>query len=248
MLTGQAPGALKAELAATAPIPAGPTTLAVGIPADALRQRPDVRAAERRLAAATAQIGVAEAQLYPALGITGNIGTAAASIGNLTSVITGGLFAGLSQLIFDGGRTRSQVRSQEAAAEAAFAAYKQTVLNALEDVENALTALQTAKDRQVQFSIALDASNNSAILSRSQYRAGLTDITTLNNNETACFPHGTASPMPRPIRPRRWSSCISPLAAAGTATAFPWPPRSPDFPGMTMADPTQQQYRRFPWR
>ncbi|MEG3148309.1 efflux transporter outer membrane subunit [Sphingomonas sp. ZT3P38] len=185
VLTGQAPGALKAELAATAPIPTGPATLAVGIPADALRQRPDVRAAERRLAAATAQIGVAEAQLYPALGITGNIGTAAASIGNLTSIITGGLFAGLSQLIFDGGRTRSQVRSQEAAAEGAFAAYKQTVLTALEDVENALTALQAAKDRQAQFAIAFDAANNSAILSRSQYRAGLTDITTLNNNETS---------------------------------------------------------------
>jgi multidrug efflux system outer membrane protein len=185
VLTGQAPGALKAELEATAPIPAGPATIAVGIPADALRQRPDVRAAERRLAAATAQIGVAEAQLYPALNITGNIGTAAASLGSLASVVTGGLFAGLSQLIFDGGRTRSQVRSQQAAAEGALALYKQTVLTALEDVENALTALQAAKDRQAQFAIALDAANNSAILSRSQYRAGLTDITTLNTNESS---------------------------------------------------------------
>jgi NodT family efflux transporter outer membrane factor (OMF) lipoprotein len=185
VLTGQAPGALKAELEATAPIPTGPASIAVGIPADTLRQRPDVRAAERRLAAATAQIGVAQAQLYPALNITGNIGTAAASLGSLASVITGGLFAGLSQLIFDGGRARSQVRSQQAAAEGAFAAYKQTVLTALEDVENALTALQAAKDRQSQFTIALDAANNSAILSRSQYRAGLTDITTLNTNESA---------------------------------------------------------------
>ncbi|CUS44234.1 RND efflux system, outer membrane lipoprotein CmeC [hydrothermal vent metagenome] len=80
---------------------------------------------------------------------------------------------------------RSQVRSQRAAAEGALAAYKQTVLTALEDVENALTALQSAKDRQAQFAIALDAATNSAILSRSQYRAGLTDITTLNTNESA---------------------------------------------------------------
>jgi multidrug efflux system outer membrane protein len=185
VLTGQAPGALKAELEATAPIPSGPASIAVGIPADTLRQRPDVRAAERRLAAATAQIGVTEAQLYPRLGITGNIGTAATSFGGLADVITGGLFASLSQLIFDGGRVRSQVRSQRAAAEGAFALYKQTVLTSLEDVENALTALKAAKDRQAQFAIALDASNNSAILSRSQYRAGLTDITTLNTNESA---------------------------------------------------------------
>jgi len=184
VLTGQAPGALKAELEASVPIPSGPESIAVGIPADALRQRPDVRAAERRLAAATAQIGVTQAQLYPALGISGNIGTAATSFGGLADVITGGLFASLSQLIFDGGRVRSQVRSQRAAAEGAFALYKQTVLGALEDVENALTALQSAKDRQAQFTIALDAANNGAILSRSQYRAGLTDITTLNTNET----------------------------------------------------------------
>ncbi|MDB5703102.1 MAG: transporter [Sphingomonas bacterium] len=185
VLTGQAPGALKAELEATAPIPKGPDSVAVGIPADTLRQRPDVRAAERQLAAATAQIGVTEAQLYPALNITGNIGTAASSIGSLASIVTGGLFAGLTQLIFDAGRTRSRVRAQEAAAEGALANYKQVVLTSLEDVENALTALQAAKKRQVQFAIALDASNNSAILSRSQYRAGLTDITTLNTNESA---------------------------------------------------------------
>lgn len=185
VLTGQAPGALKAELEATAPIPAGPDAIAVGIPADTLRQRPDVRAAERQLAAATAQIGVAKAKLYPALNISGSIGTAAASFGGLASVVTGSLFAGLSQLIFDGGRTRSQVRSQEAAAEGAFANYKQVVLTSLEDVENALTALRSARERQAQFAIALDAANNSAILSRSQYRAGLTDITTLNTNESA---------------------------------------------------------------
>jgi len=185
VLTGQAPGALKAELEATAPIPTGPASVSVGIPADTLRQRPDVRAAERRLAAATAQIGVAEAQLYPALGISGNIGTSATSFSGLGDLITGRLFASLSQLIFDGGRVRSQVRSQRAAAEGAFALYKQTVLGALEDVENALTALQSAKDRQAQFTIALDAATNSAILSRSQYRAGLTDITTLNTNESA---------------------------------------------------------------
>jgi multidrug efflux system outer membrane protein len=185
VLTGQAPGALKAELQAVKPIPRGPATVAVGIPADTLRQRPDVRAAERNLAAATAQIGVAKAQLYPALAISGSLSTDAVSVGGLFDQIAGRLFAGLTQTIFDGGRLRAQVRSNEAAAEGSFAAYKSTVLTGLEDVENAVVALDAAKRRAQQFTIALDAANNTAILSRSQYRAGLTDFTTLNIAESS---------------------------------------------------------------
>ncbi|RZM09190.1 MAG: hypothetical protein EOP68_09955, partial [Sphingomonas sp.] len=150
-----------------------------------LRQRPDIRASERALAAATARIGVAKAQLYPALAITGNINTNASTLGNIGDAITGGLFAGLTQAIFNGGRLRSQVRASEAAADGAFAAYRGTVLTALEDVENAVVALRSAQERERQFAIALDAANNSAILSRSQYRTGLTDFTTLNQQETA---------------------------------------------------------------
>ena len=183
VLTGQAPGAVRPELAADRPIPRGPDGIAVGIPADTLRQRPDVRAAERSLAAATAQIGVAQAQLYPALAITGNLNTAAARLGSLGDVVTGALFAGLTQTIFDAGRLRAGVRSARAAADEAFATYRQTVLTGLEDVENAAQALESARARQVQLAIALDASNNAAILARSQYRAGLTDFLTLLQSE-----------------------------------------------------------------
>lgn len=185
VLTGQAPGALKADLAAVAPIPAGPSAIPIGIPADTLRQRPDVRAAERSLAAATAQIGVAEAQLYPQLSISGNLSTNAGGFGSLLDVITGQFFAGLTQAIFNGGRLRAQVRSNEAAAEGAFALYKSTVLTGLEDVENAVVALDAARQRETQYAIAYDAANNTAILSRSQYRAGLTDFVTLNTAETS---------------------------------------------------------------
>lgn len=185
VLTAQAPGALKPQLAAVRPIPRGPASIAVGIPADTLRQRPDVRAAERNLAAATAQIGVAEAQLYPNLALSGNFSANSNVLGDIFDSITGGLFAGLTQAIFNGGALQSQVRSQEAAAEASFAAYKQTVLVALEDVENAAVALNAARERETQFAIALDAANNSALLSRLQYRSGLTDFTTLNTNEAA---------------------------------------------------------------
>ena len=183
VLTGQAPGSLRAELAPVQPIPAGPAAVDAGIPADVLRQRPDVRAAERTLAAATARIGVAQAQLYPALAISGSINTNATSLSSLASTITGGLFAGLTQAIFNGGRLRSQVRGAQAATDTALASYKGTVLTALEDVENALTAFRAAQERRAQFAVALQAASSSAILSRSQYRSGLTDFTTLNQQE-----------------------------------------------------------------
>jgi NodT family efflux transporter outer membrane factor (OMF) lipoprotein len=176
VLTGRAPGALTGELTQAKPIPHGPAEVAVGIPADTLRQRPDIRSAERTLAAQTARIGVAEAQLYPALRLSGNIGTSAFSLGGLFDAITGGIFSSLSQTLFDGGRLRSQVRSQQAATEGALAAYRQSILTSLEDVENALLALRSARERQAQFTIALDAANNSAILARIQYRSGLTDF------------------------------------------------------------------------
>jgi NodT family efflux transporter outer membrane factor (OMF) lipoprotein len=183
VLTGQAPSALRQTLEAVGPIPHGPDTVAVGIPADTLRQRPDVRAAERNLAEATAQIGVAEAQLYPSLNLTGSLGTNAARLATIGQTVTGQAFANLSQKIFDAGRLRSQVRSAQAGAEGAFASYKSTVLGGLEDVENAIQSLNSSKSRQASLALALDASNNAAILARAQYRVGRTDFLTLLASE-----------------------------------------------------------------
>lgn len=185
VLTAQAPGALKPLLATTRPIPAGPRVVGAGFPADVLRQRPDVRSAERNLASATAQIGVAKAALLPALTITGSVSTRADAIGGVLDTVTGGLFAGLTQALFNGGRLTSQVRSNEAAADAALAAYKASVLTALEDVENAIVALDAAQRREREFAIQLDAANNAAILSRTQYRSGLSDFLTLSQQETS---------------------------------------------------------------
>ncbi|WP_414901024.1 efflux transporter outer membrane subunit [Sphingomonas flavalba] len=183
VLTGQAPGAVTDRLTVPGAIPEGPEAVAAGIPADTLRQRPDVRGAERGLAAATARIGVARAALLPGLGISGNVGTSALRLGGLGDVITGGLFANLSQILFDGGRRQAAARAQQAAADGAFAAYKATVLTALEDVENGLVALRAARERETQIAISLDASTNAALLARSQYRAGLTDFRTLLDAE-----------------------------------------------------------------
>lgn len=183
VLTGQAPGALEQAMRADAPIPTGPDGISVGLPADTLRQRPDVRAAERQLAAATAEIGVAKAQLFPALSLTGSLGTAAASVGNLGNLFTSNLFASLSQIIFDGGRLQSQVRSARAGADAAFASYKSVVLAGLEDAENALQSVQSSRAREAALIEARDASQAAAVLARSQYRSGLTDFTTLLQSE-----------------------------------------------------------------
>jgi multidrug efflux system outer membrane protein len=185
VLTGQAPGALKAQMEQRQPIPIGPASVTTGIPAETLRQRPDVRSAERNLAAATARIGVAQAQLYPALSIGGSLGSGGGSVGALFDTISGRLFANIAATIFDGGRLRSQVRANEAAAEGAFLSYKQTVLSGLEDVENAIVALAAAQERARQFAIAFEAANNTAFLARIQYRSGLTDFTTLNQAESA---------------------------------------------------------------
>lgn len=184
-LTGQAPGALRAQMADVRPIPRGPAALAVGIPADTLRRRPDVRRAERQLAAATARIGVARAALFPSLSITGNINSDAASVGNLGRLVTGGLFTQLAQTIFDAGRRRSQVRSARAATALAFANYKQTVLSGLEDVENAVQALDAAEARETELATAVDAANNAAVYARSQYRSGLIDFLSLLQSEQA---------------------------------------------------------------
>lgn len=179
VLLGQSPGALRTELAQPKPIPIGPAGLAVGIPADVLRQRPDVRFAERSLAAATARIGVAEAALYPALSLGGSIGSGSATLSSPFDLITGQAFARIAQTIFDGGRLRSVVRTQRAATDGAFARYKLSVLIALEDVENAVVALQAANLRQIQFDLAQTSATSSAALARQQYRSGLIDYAAL---------------------------------------------------------------------
>lgn len=184
-LIGEPPGAVRAALEADArPIPIPPDAVGLDTPAAILRGRPDVRQAEAALLADTARIGVARAQLLPLVRLTGNIGTSSFGIGNLFDVVTGGLFAGVSQLIFDGGRARAQVAGAEAAAQASLAAWEQAILGALEDVESASAALTAARERVLLFGTALEAANNAAVLARSQYQSGLIDFQTLLTAES----------------------------------------------------------------
>jgi NodT family efflux transporter outer membrane factor (OMF) lipoprotein len=179
VLTGREPGALKPELAVVLPIPVGPADITVGVPADIVRQRPDVRVAERSLAGATARIGVAAAQLRPALSLGGSLTSGAGSISGLVDAISGQAFATLAQTLFDGGRLRSLVRAQRAATDGALANYHQVVLIALEEAENAIVALHNANLRQAELDRAQAAATRSAELARDQYRSGLIDFAAL---------------------------------------------------------------------
>lgn len=177
-LVGEAPGPVLALLDGPGTVPAPDPAAPAAGPAEVLRLRPDVRAAEASLTAASARVGVARAQLFPLLRLTGQIGTAAPA-STLFDVITGGIVGSISQLIFDGGRTSADIAGARAAARGSLAAWEGTILSALEEVETAATAQRTAAERERILAEALDAASNSALLARSQYEAGLTDFRNL---------------------------------------------------------------------
>jgi outer membrane protein, multidrug efflux system len=179
VLTGEAPGAVTPLLEAQRPIPLATDAVELGLPADLLRRRPDVVASEAALAAEVARIGVAQAQLYPALRLSGSLTSGSPTLGDLGSSILGNLVGSLAAPIFQGGQLRAQVEGQRATADAALSNYRGTVLRALEDVENALVALDKAKVREDAFLVAESAARNSAIYARDRYRSGLIDFQTL---------------------------------------------------------------------
>jgi NodT family efflux transporter outer membrane factor (OMF) lipoprotein len=178
VLTGQPPAALATLLAASAPVPQAAADLALSIPAETLRQRADVRAAERRVAAALARVGQAEAARLPSFALGGSLGLNALTLGTLTnaaSVLTS-IVASMAAPLFDGGAGRAQVRAQEAAFDQARLAYQAAVLTALKDVEDALIALQGDQARLASLRDAADAATNAALLARQRYSSGLVDF------------------------------------------------------------------------
>jgi NodT family efflux transporter outer membrane factor (OMF) lipoprotein len=178
VLTGQAPAALDAQLAASAAVPRAPDELALAFPADTLRQRPDVRAAEQRITAALARVSQADAARYPDFGISGSLGLRALTLGALSggSAVAASLLGSVSVPLFDGGSARAQVRSQEASLEQARIAYQAAVLTALKDVEDALVSLGGNRERLVRLQSAADAAGNAALLAQQRYSSGLIDF------------------------------------------------------------------------
>ncbi len=182
VLLGQDPGSLSAELhasrSAPAPIPHAAETIAAGVPADVLRQRPDVRSAERMLAAQTANIGVATAALYPDFSLTGFFGQQARSVSNLAASAgnTWGVSVPVQWALFDGGIIRSNIRVQKQLARQALLNYRQTVLVALEEAEDSMLAYEQGQRRLRALAGAVTASKEAVALVTVQYNTGLTDF------------------------------------------------------------------------
>ena len=173
-LLGQEPGALVAELSGQAPIPPTPPGVPVGLPADLLRRRPDVRRAERQLASASALIGVQTAELFPKLSLTGDLGLLSVSTGDFLS--SGSKFFSIGPTlqwrIFDAGRIRANIRVQNAKQEEALATYEKTVLASLREVEDGLAAYAKEHVRYRYLKEEVGQDQQSVELSKAQYAQG----------------------------------------------------------------------------
>jgi outer membrane protein, multidrug efflux system len=178
VLTGRQPTALNANLAPQAPSPALPLINAVGTPEQLLRRRPDVRVAERNLAGATARVGVAVADLFPKVTLTGEVGYFAPTFNQLGTSESRFFSFGpsISWAAFDLGRVRARIGSAKALTDAALAAYEGAVLGALEDTESALINYARSQTRRDALQVAAAASDKAADLAEKRFQGGLIDF------------------------------------------------------------------------
>lgn len=185
ILLGEQPGKVHEELKRQEPIPVPPQSVTVGVPVDVLRRRPDVRKAERDLAAQTAKIGVASADLYPKFKLSGSIGLEALSAGDLfsTSSKTYSFGPNISLPIFDGGAIRQNIEVQSALQEQYLFAYESAVLTALKEVESALVAYSQEQNRRQALMKATEAAKQAVELATNKYQAGLTDFSNVLDAE-----------------------------------------------------------------
>jgi len=181
VLTGQAPNALQAQLDPVAAVPLPADELALTIPAQTLRQRPDVRVAEQQISAALARVSQADAARYPSFNLSGSVGWSAIALSSLTggASLVSGLLGSVSVPLFDGGAARAQVRSQEASLEKARVAYQAVVLNALQEVEDALVSLRGNRERLLRLRNASESAQQAALLATQRYNSGLVDFQTV---------------------------------------------------------------------
>jgi outer membrane protein, multidrug efflux system len=189
VLLGQPPGALMDEMSVEEPIPLTPPAVPVGLPSDLLQRRPDVQRSERELAAATARIGAAKADLFPKFSLTGFAGVESTSTGNLFDFASRYWSAGptVQWELFQAGSIRANVRVQNARQEQALDAYEQTVLVALEDAENAITAYAREQTRRESLSQSVQADEQALELSTQLYNNGLADFLHVLDSERSLY-------------------------------------------------------------
>ena len=178
VLLGRNPGELESLVHADRPIPLAAGEIVAAIPADTLRQRPDVRVAERRLAAQTARLGEAEAARYPSFRLSGSLGLEALELDALADrdANTHSLFGGITAPVFNAGRIAANIEIQDALVEQARLAYRAAVLAALEEVENALTAVANTDARRAKLAEAAAAARTTLAIAEYRYASGLADF------------------------------------------------------------------------
>lgn len=184
VLTGTTPEALAAELTPPKALPSPPIVPA-GLPSDLLRRRPDIRAAERQLAASTADIGVAVADLYPRFSLTAAPALVSTALSSLLEWGSRSFSVGGSLLwpLFNGGKTRGNIAVADARQEQALLAYRKTVLVALKDVEDALSNTTADRERLADLQQALGSATRAEQLSASRYRGGLVTYSDVLQNQ-----------------------------------------------------------------
>ena len=178
VLTGQPPGSLRERLKEIKPLPAPPEEVAVGIPTDTIRQRPDVRAAEFTLRGEIARSAEQRAARYPSFTLTGSWGWQAFSTAALggSDTLVRSLVGAMAATLFDGGRISARIDVQNAVEEQALVAYEASILTALEDVENALVSYAAGRERLESRRRAAESARNAAQLARTLYEAGSADF------------------------------------------------------------------------
>lgn len=185
VLTGQMPRALADSLLQEAPLPVIPAELALSDPEALLRRRPDIRAAERSLAASTARIGVATADLFPHVSFNGRVSLEATRLSGFDNPGTDAWAFGprITWAAFDLGRVRAQVKAADARAEGSLNVYEQTVLLALEETENSLTTFGREQACLGYLRDAEAAAREAASLARKRYQDGVSDFLTVLDAE-----------------------------------------------------------------
>jgi len=189
VLMGQQPSALDTELAGPGHLPVLPPMVAIGDPGALLRRRPDIRAAERSLAAASARIGVATADLFPRVTFNGNIGLEASSFSGLGKggSDTWSFGPSITWALLDYGHVRARMQAAHAQADASLAGYERTVLTALEETENSLVDFSREQARRGFLRESERASGSAATLARQRYENGATDFLTVLDAERVLF-------------------------------------------------------------
>jgi NodT family efflux transporter outer membrane factor (OMF) lipoprotein len=177
-LVGRPPEDLPADLDEPGPIPAIASDVPVGLPSDLLRRRPDIRAAERRIAAANARIGVAQADLYPHVSLTGAAGLESLNSSTFLNASSRYFLVGpsVTWLVFDAGKVRFEISAERARTDEAAADYQRTVLGALRDVETALVGYARSEERRNRLAAEVAADRQAVTVATRLYQQGVEDF------------------------------------------------------------------------